>query len=116
VTFDAATRKVTWKVNRLSANTGQLFPTADANFEVSITPTFKQEGKLMVLVNESALSARDSFTNHDVEASSPLITTDLKNDPAAQGRGIVMPKSENQNLNQNSSGNFNNTSLNLNVN
>lgn len=119
VTFDSDTRKVTWKINRLSANSGQLYPVAEANFEVSITPKAKQVDKLMVLANQSVLTARDSFTNLDVSANDQLITTDLENDVAAQGRGIVVPKTTNLNLNQNSNDNQNsntNSSSNSNLN
>lgn len=119
LTFDPETRLVTWKINRLTANTGQLFPIAESSFEVSITPTTQQEGKLMVLANESELKARDSFTNHDIKIDDRLITTDLENDVAAQGRGTVVSgnlnANQNTNLNQNLNLNANiNTNSNLN--
>jgi len=117
LSFDPADRRVTWKINRLPANTGQLFPVAESSFEVSITPKAKQEGKLMVLTNESELQARDSFTNQDISISDNLITTDLENDVAAQERGIVVPKGTNKNLNLNQNLNENiNTNTNSNSN
>lgn len=105
VTFDRKTRTVTWKIQNLSANSGTLLPIAEATFDISITPTLQQVGRLVMLTQKSVLNARDSFTGFDVEVEDRVITTDLENDVAARGRGVVVDELEivNNNSNTNSS-------------
>lgn len=104
VTFDRDERLVTWKLAELPANSGTLLPAAVATFDVSITPTVSQLGKLVMLSQESILTARDTFTARDVLVNDRVITTDLENDVAVSGRGIVIDITDvvNQNLNTNS--------------
>lgn len=90
ITFDSATRIVTWEIKSLPANSGTLKPIAQATFDISITPTVEQVGKLVMLTQESILSARDSFTGFDILVKDRAITSDLENDVAARGRGVVV--------------------------
>jgi hypothetical protein len=109
VTFNRSTRTVTWKIKNLPANSGTLLPIAEATFDISITPTMQQVGKLVMLTQESVLNARDGFTGFDVEVDDRVITTDLENDVAARGRGVVVDELEilNDNINSNSNLNTN---------
>jgi hypothetical protein len=101
VTFDRESRTVTWKITELPANSGTLLPIAKATFDVTITPTNNQVGRLMMLTNESILSARDTYTGLDVLVTDRVITTDLENDVAVSGRGIVVEKLDVVNSNGN---------------
>ncbi|MFA6525619.1 MAG: hypothetical protein WCT33_05140 [Patescibacteria group bacterium] len=102
VTFNRETRTVTCKIQELPANSGTLLPIAKATFDVSITPTISQVGKLVMLTQGSILSARDTFTGLNVLVNDRVITTDLENDVAASGRGIVIEKLDVVNSNTNS--------------
>ncbi|MBU2229003.1 hypothetical protein KJ810_01195 [Patescibacteria group bacterium] len=104
VNFDRATRTITWKIQNLPANSGTLLPIAEATFDVTITPTSQYVGRLVVLTQESILSGRDNFTGFDLEVDDRVITTDLENDVAARGRGVVVEELEivNSNINTNS--------------
>ncbi len=90
VTFDPATREVSWRINRVPPGTGSLFASLEAKFEVSITPGEADVGKLLILLNQTAATARDEFTSQDLRVEKAIITTDLTGDVAAQGKGLVV--------------------------
>ncbi|MEA1878756.1 MAG: hypothetical protein U9N86_18080, partial [Bacteroidota bacterium] len=58
ITYDPSTRKVTWHVSNLEANTHPQ----GANFELRITPNFQQVGQYINITHDSTLSALDSYT------------------------------------------------------
>ncbi|RJO59013.1 hypothetical protein C4546_04260 [Candidatus Parcubacteria bacterium] len=91
VVFNAETREVVWRINRVPPGTGSLFASLEAKFEVSITPTAADLGKLLVLLNQTSVTARDEFTSQDLRIEKPILTTDLTNDVAGQGKGLVAP-------------------------
>lgn len=90
VTFDAATREVTWRINRVPPGTGSLFPSLEATFKLSITPAATDVGQLLLLLNKTVVTARDEFTTKDIRLEKAIVTTDLTSDVAAQGKGLVV--------------------------
>lgn len=90
LTFDPNTREVAWEINKVPAGTGQAYPELEADFEVSITPTQDDVGKIMVLTQNSAISATDFFTEEIIQKQVDLLTTNLEEDPSAKGKGIVV--------------------------
>ncbi len=90
VAYEATTREVTWRVNRVPPGTGTLFASLEAKFEVSVTPTATDLGKLLILLNQTVVTARDEFTTQDLRVEKAIITSDLPNDVAAQGKGLVV--------------------------
>jgi len=90
VNFDAATREITWRINRVPPGTGSLFPSLEATFKVSITPADTDLGQLMLLLNRTVVTSRDEFTAQDLRLEKAIVTTDLTNDVAAQGKGLVV--------------------------
>ena len=108
IKFDSDSRLVTWKIHRIPANTGYLFATYQAYFDVSITPTAKDKGKRMILLEKPTLIGRDTYTNEDVASEDTQVTTNLENDNAAEGKGIVAPaKNTNTNTDNNNNSNTN---------
>ncbi len=86
LTFDEATRLLTWKIDRLPTSV----PTVSAVFDLAITPTAGEVGKFVKLQNESILSATDSATGARLQRTGSIITTDLSDDPDAAGKGAVV--------------------------
>ncbi|MFA5070699.1 MAG: hypothetical protein WC528_05470 [Patescibacteria group bacterium] len=89
LSFAPATRQVTWTVNKIPVGTGQIYPQLSASFEVSTTPVAADGGFVKILTDQTNLQATDSFTEQTIKANCDSLTTDLKNDINAQGKGIV---------------------------
>jgi len=94
LSFDPITREITWKISRLPAGTGRVYSQLSASFEVSTTPTEEDLGLVKVLCDKTTLSATDDFTSTLLSASCDSITSDLKDDIYAQGKGIVVKGEE----------------------
>ena len=90
LTFDSVSRTVTWSINKVPVGTGQIFPQLSASFEVSTTPAAADVGYPKILTDKTNLSATDSFTAAALAASFDSLTSDLKNDINAQGKGLVI--------------------------
>jgi hypothetical protein len=93
LSFDSTTRTVTWSINKLPAQVGQLIPELAANFSISVTPTSSDVGKLLILTGKSIGTGVDSFTGQTLAPSQDMITSDLVNDSLATGKGIVVDPS-----------------------
>ncbi|MBI4426736.1 MAG: hypothetical protein HY567_04105 [Candidatus Kerfeldbacteria bacterium] len=90
VTFDAATRMVSWTLNRLPKGAAATSRSIAAHFELSITPTPEDVGSIMTLLEQSKLTATDGFAGTKIEAVRDRVTTDLPNDQPAAGKGVVV--------------------------
>lgn len=86
LTFDEATRLLTWKIDRLPTSV----PSVNAVFDLAITPTSGDVGTFVKLQNESILSATDSATGARLQRTGNIITTDLDDDLDAAGKGAVV--------------------------
>lgn len=71
ISFDEATRTVTWNVGDLIANAS-----ASASFSASILPSESQKGTSPVLVGPQSFSGTDRFTG-PVSASAPAVTVSV---------------------------------------
>jgi len=87
IAYDSETRQVSYTKDTLAANA-----TAALSFSVSVTPTAADVNKLLVVTNETTLTAKNSFTNEQVTQQIPRITTDLPGDEGASGKGVVIAK------------------------
>ncbi len=87
--YDAATREVVWRLDRVSATTGLLGTAPEAVFQISAVPTPDMKGKNMPLVGVTDFSATDDFTGSIVHSSAPEVTTALPDDATVAGQGIV---------------------------
>jgi hypothetical protein len=88
--FDATTRTVTWTLNRLPKGAGSTPRSIAAHVELSIMPTTDDVGSILTLLEQSKLTATDSFTGTKVEIVRDRVTTDLPSDTKATGKGVVV--------------------------
>lgn len=90
VQYNVDTREITWRVNRVPPGTGSLFAGLEAKFQVSVTPASTDVGKMLILLNQTVVTARDEFTSKDLRVEKAIVTSDLTGDVAAQGKGLVV--------------------------
>ncbi len=90
ISFDSKTRKITWNIGDIPANSGSLLPGLEATFEISIAPKASDVGKILPLLGETTILGTDSFCNIEVLDSAEAITTDLEYDVKAKGKGKVV--------------------------
>ena len=108
---------ITWTIDELPAHLGQLSSVAQAHFSITITPSQSDLGKAIGIIERSILGATDTHTEEKIELSTKAISTDLKNDEAAQSKSLVIQGEAvtNSNTNQNVNTNIN-ANLNSNLN
>ena len=73
----------------LAATLPQDVDALEANFEVHLTPDAFDIGRFAQLLGETRLEARDPQVNEAVLLSQPGLSTDLSEDEAARGKGVV---------------------------
>ena len=61
-----------------------------------MTPTASQAGQLLALVDAATVRATDTFTATVLKQTATAVTSDLSNDPLAQGKGVVVSGSVGQ--------------------
>ncbi len=81
ITFNEASGELVWRIPSLPAATGILRPSAQASFQVGITPAENQIGSSPLLVTAVEATGRDTFTGTDLRADSRDLTTELTADP-----------------------------------
>ena len=87
--YDAASREVVWRLDRISATTGLIGTAPEAVFQLSSVPTPDMKGKNAPLLGITDFSATDDFTGVTIHSSAPEVTTALPDDATAAGQGIV---------------------------
>ena len=87
--YDPKTKLVTWQLDKVIANSGELFTTAEAIFKVSLTPKTSDVGKAVKLIQDVKLQATDTFTQTVVNSTDAEITTALPDDELSSGTGKV---------------------------
>ncbi len=86
VNFDPATRKITWTISKIKVDPRNI----GVAFEVSVTPTSEQKGKVINLLENIVVSGQDSFTGKSLTRSIAGVTTNLIFDDRGNlNRGIV---------------------------
>ncbi len=85
LSYDEESRTVRWSLNTLPQDVDAL----EANFEVHLTPDAFDIGRFAQLLGETRLEARDPQVNEAVLLSQPGLSTDLSEDEAARGKGVV---------------------------
>lgn len=85
VSFEEATRTVTWSVPALP----RANKNAVATFDLSITPKKTDAGSFFKLLNATAAEAMDGSTKERLSRGIDLLTTDLTDDPSARDKGVV---------------------------
>ncbi len=85
ISYEEETRIVRWKLNRMPEDIGTL----SANFDVSLTPADLDIGRFARLLGETKLTATDASVSEPVIRAKPALSTDLKDDASAEGKGVV---------------------------
>lgn len=97
ITYDATSRQVRWRIEKIDARVGQTLPTLVGTFRVSLTPTDADIGKTLALLGKTTLGATDAFTKSTVALTGSAISTELENDTGAKGKGTVVAPTTNTN-------------------
>jgi uncharacterized repeat protein (TIGR01451 family) len=85
-TYNAGTGLVTWTIPSIPTATGVIGLPVSAIFQVSNTPAVNQVGQTITLMGRTTLTATDAYTGEAVQATAAAITTQLPNDPYANGQ------------------------------
>ena len=88
--YDTSKNMLSWEIVQLSAHTGNLVPSQEAVFQVELIPTKSQVNHYALLLNNSMLSALDTFTEKNLNSQTLSINTSLPDDPGvARQEGLV---------------------------
>jgi len=85
IKYDSQSRKVTWQVSSWDA----IDEPAMANFTISITPSEKDKNKILTILNQTQVEAKDSATNGLIILTSKAKTSNLEDDGVGKGYGKV---------------------------
>lgn len=85
ITYDDSTRTVTWSLNRLPKDVNG----EEAGFDVTLTPGEADANRFAKLLGETRMDANDVTNGQKILKTSPALSTDLENDEAARGKGVV---------------------------
>jgi len=85
INYDSSTRKVTWHIGRLSITNTR----AEAEFNITITPTSNDKGKIMVLLPGTTVVADDNATGSKINKTNQPKTTKIEDDQAINDDGII---------------------------
>lgn len=90
VIYNPNTREVRWVLNRLPAGAGKTFLKPESSFELAVTPQESDTDKILVLTKTTTATAHDTFSDADLISTAKFVTTELDDDIAAQGKGVVV--------------------------
>jgi len=79
--YNERTKELVWQIDKIPAGVGYIFPVYEIVFQVRLTPSVNQIGTVPVLINESFLEAKDSFTGITLSDSAPLVNASVPDDP-----------------------------------
>ncbi len=85
LTFNTTTRQVRWVIPKLPVD----IPTAEAWFDVAITPTKEDVASFFKLTNQISFVGKDTITGDELNRSLDPLSTDLESDALAKGKGVV---------------------------
>lgn len=83
--YDESKKMVTWTVNAMPEDIGELV----ASFDVTLRPSEADVGKFAQLLGESRMDFTDTKIGASILRTSPALTTDLTEDALAQRKGVV---------------------------
>jgi hypothetical protein len=92
ISFNTRDGTVTWNVGDVAAGTGSgTVAPRQVAFSVAFTPSATQIGQSPALVRNIVFTATDAFTQSQLTASGPEVTTILSKDPSYTGaQGVVV--------------------------
>lgn len=90
ISYNAATRTVTWKAGEVAAGAGYGSAKRTAAFQVALLPSVSQRGTSPILVSSLKVSGVDRFTQKQLSLTQSEVTTRITTDPAfVQGKAEV---------------------------
>ncbi len=69
ISFDAYTKKLSWKLNNLPANSGVITRPFEIVFQIEVAPTISEIGQNVDLIKNIRVEAMDSFTQNRISKS-----------------------------------------------
>lgn len=85
ISFESATKQITWKIDKLPENIKE----AHANFSIAVTPPQNEIGKIIKLLGNTTLIAKDAAINSSIVKTKNILTSALEQDKFAATDGIV---------------------------
>lgn len=85
LSYNSATREVTWRMSRLGSGAGE-----SATFDVQYKARSQDINKVVTIINSTSVSARDASTGKAIELKDEILTSNLDRDPVGYGRGVVV--------------------------
>ncbi len=86
ITYNPTTRQVTWIITKLPTEV----ESAGAWFEVAIDPDTSDVGRFMKLTSPTSFEAKDTTTGEALSESVNELTSELRDDEFAAGKGIII--------------------------
>ncbi len=86
LSYDDSTRTVTWQLNRMPADVGQV----KADFDLTLTPTVYDASRFADLIGQAQFMAQDPVAGQGVQLIQSGLSTDLQNDDYAKNKGVVI--------------------------
>ncbi len=80
VTYDSASRTVTWNLGNVPAGVGYTGASPETAFQVALMPSLSQVGQAPDLTGGSTLTAEDRFAQSPIQVNTNAPTTQLTND------------------------------------
>jgi hypothetical protein len=85
--FDSQSREIVWSVGDLEIGQGILNPPPSLAFQIAFIPQEAQRNQIPELIGEVKITGEDSWTESEVKATAPSITTDLPDDQTVDEKG-----------------------------
>lgn len=92
IAYSPSSRTISWKIGSIAPNKG--FDSTKVWFDISVVPTKQQVRKLIILADQTTLTARDTVTDSVITKVVKAITSNLEDDPIGGGRGLVIDISQ----------------------
>jgi hypothetical protein len=80
VSYNERTKEVIWDIGKIPAGTGATMPIYELIFQIGLTPSINQIGQSPVLINESIIEGRDTFTNNNLIVTTSSVNTSVPDD------------------------------------
>ena len=85
IKFDDKNSSIVWNVGNLPAGTGIITPAREAAIKVSFSPNVTQVKTSPLLASPAVVTAKDEFSNSDLNLEIPALTSALDGDPQFKG-------------------------------
>lgn len=89
LTLDSQSREIVWSAGDLGAGTGLSSPPASVAFQIAFTPSSSQRGTTPQILGEAHITGDDTWTSQSIVGFDAPLDTQLPDDPALQGKGVV---------------------------